>query len=312
MENLGPSLSPSPFSPVSLFPYHDHMTREWHISGGRTLPIGGRTLVMGVLNVTPDSFSDGGEFLSLASALEHAEQMISEGADIIDVGGESTRPGGAAIVTPDEELQRVLPVVAQLAKRSTVPISIDTTKASVARAALDAGASIVNDISGLRFDSQMADEVAKSGAGLVLMHSRGTPGALHGLPPVADIMEEVRSSLRSSIALAEQRGVKRESIVIDPGIGFGKSQEQNIELIAKLDQLIAAFPDFPLLIGTSRKSFLGRILADADGNLAPVEERFHASMASLTAAVLKGAHIIRVHDVKVSKETVRIADALAS
>jgi dihydropteroate synthase len=286
------------------------MTREWHISGGRTLPIGERTLVMGVLNVTPDSFSDGGEFFSLNSALAHAEQMIAEGADIIDVGGESTRPDGAAIVSPDEELQRVLPVIRQLAKRSTIPISIDTTKAPVARAALDAGAAIVNDISGLRFDSQIADEVAKSGAGLVLMHSRGMPGALHGLPPVADIIEAVTSSLRSSIAMAEQRGVKRESIVIDPGIGFGKSPEQNIELIAKLDQLVAAFPDFPLLIGTSRKSFIGRILADENANAAPVEERLHGSMASLTAAVLKGAHIVRVHDVKAAVETAHVVDAV--
>jgi len=286
------------------------MTREWHISGGRTLPIGERTLVMGVLNVTPDSFSDGGEFLSLDSALAHAEQMIAEGADIIDVGGESTRPGGAAIVSAEEELKRVLPVIEQLTKRSTVPISIDTTKASVARAALDAGAAIVNDISALRFDSQIADEVAKSGAGLVLMHSRGTPGALHGLVPVANIIEEVTTSLRSSIAIAEQRGVTRESIVIDPGIGFGKSQEQNLELIAKLDQLVAAFLDFPLLIGTSRKSFLGRILADENGNLAPVEDRLHGSMASLTAAVLKGAHIVRVHDVKAALETAHVVDAV--
>jgi dihydropteroate synthase len=283
------------------------MIRNCHIAGGSTLPIGERTLVMGVLNVTPDSFSDGGEFFSIESALAHAERMIAEGADIIDVGGESTRPGGAAIVSAEEELQRVLPVIRQLAKRSHIPISIDTTKAAVARAALDAGAAIVNDISALRFDSQIADEVAKAGAGLVLMHSRGTPSALHGLPPVEDIIEEVTSSLRDSIMLAEQRGVRRESIVIDPGIGFGKSQKQNIELIAKLDQLIAAFPDYPLLIGTSRKSFIGRILADANGNPAPVEERLHGSMATLTAAVLKGAHIVRVHDVKAAVETVRIA-----
>jgi len=262
---------------------------------------------MGVLNVTPDSFSDGGEFLSLESALAHAEQMIAEGADIIDVGGESTRPGGAAIVSANEELGRVLPVIEKLAARSSVPISIDTTKAIVARAALDAGAAIVNDISALRFDLDIADEVARSGAGLVLMHSRGTPGSLHRLPPVADIIGEVTSSLRNSIAMAERRGVKRESIVIDPGIGFGKSQEQNIELIAKLDQLIAAFPDFPLLIGTSRKSFIGRILAGPHDNPAPVEERFHGSMASLTAAVLKGAHIVRVHDVKAAVQTASVA-----
>ena len=283
------------------------MNRIWQIAGARTLPIGERTIVMGVLNVTPDSFSDGGEFLSLESALAHAEQMIAEGADIIDVGGESTRPGGAAIVSANEELGRVLPVIEKLAARSSVPISIDTTKAIVARAALDAGAAIVNDISALRFDLDIADEVARSGAGLVLMHSRGTPGSLHGLPPVADIIGEVTSSLRNSIAMAERRGVKRESIVIDPGIGFGKSQEQNIELIAKLDQLIAAFPDFPLLIGTSRKSFIGRILAGPHDNPAPVEDRFHGSMATLTAAILKGAQIVRVHDVKAAVQTASVA-----
>jgi dihydropteroate synthase len=175
---------------------------------------------------------------------------------------------------------------------------------------LNAGASIVNDISALRFDFHVADEAAKAGAGLVLMHSRGTPATMHKLPPVADIFHEVAKSLRSSIAMAERRGVKRETIVIDPGIGFGKSQEQNIELIAKLDQLVAAFPDFPLLIGTTRKSFIGRILPDADGNPAPVEERLHGSMATLTAAVLKGAHIVRVHDVKTAVETVRIAQEI--
>jgi dihydropteroate synthase len=284
--------------------------REWHIAGDRKLPIGERTLIMGVLNVTPDSFSDGGEFFSLDKALAHAEQMIVEGADIIDVGGESTRPGGAAIVSAEQELDRVLPVSRQVVARFSVPVSIDTTKASVARAALDAGASIVNDISGLRFDPEVADEVAKSGAGLVLMHSLGVPGALHGLPPVPNIIEEVTSSLRRSVELAELRGVKRESIVIDPGIGFGKSQEQNIELIAKLDQLIAAFPDFPLLIGTSRKSFLGRILADADGNSAPSEQRLHATMTTVTASILLGAHIIRVHDVKSAVETSKVADAI--
>ena len=286
------------------------MIREWHIAGGRRLPIGERTLVMGILNVTPDSFSDGGEFFSVDNAIAHAEQMIAEGADLIDVGGESTRPGGAAIVSTAEELDRVLPVIEQLAKRFDVPLSIDTTKASVARAALAAGAAIVNDISALRFEPEIADEATKSGAGLVLMHSRGTTGVLHGLEPVADIIEEVTSSLRSSIKIAEQRGVKRESIVIDPGIGFGKSQDQNLELIAKLDQIVAAFPDFPLLIGTSRKSFLGRILADEHGNPAPVDERLYASLATMTAAILKGAQIVRVHDVKVAIEAARVIDAV--
>ena len=280
------------------------MLREWHIAG-RTLPIGEHTLVMGVLNVTPDSFSDGAQFLSPEKALAHAEQMLAEGADIIDVGGESTRPG-AIVISPAEELQRVLPIIEELARRTTVPISIDTTKAVVARAALDAGAAIVNDISALRFDFHVADEVAKSGAGLVLMHSRGTPATMQRLPPVADIIEEVTSSLRSSVAMAERRGVRRESIVVDPGIGFGKTQEQNIELIAKVNQLAQVFPDFPILIGTSRKSFIGRLLDDA-----PVTDRLQGTMASITAAVLHGAHIVRVHDVKAAVETLRVADAIS-
>ena len=282
--------------------------QEWHIKGG-TLPIGERTLIMGVLNVTPDSFSDGNQFLSFDKAIKHAEQMIAEGADIIDVGGESTRPGGVP-VTAEEEIQRVVPVIEELAKRSETPISIDTTKSEVARAALDSGASIVNDISALRFDYHIADEAARVGAGLVLMHSRGSPATMHKLPPVPDIIEEVKRSLGSSIKMAERRGVKRESIVVDPGIGFGKSQEQNVELIAKLDQLVAAFSEFPLLIGTSRKSFIGRILANADGNPAPVEDRLHGTMASITAAILKGARIIRVHDVKATIETVRTIGAI--
>ena len=278
--------------------------RNWIIAGG-SLPIGERTLIMGVLNVTPDSFSDGGQFLSFDKAIERAEQIIAEGADIIDVGGESTRPGGATPISPEEELQRVVPVIAELAKRSTVPISIDTTKSLVARAALGAGAVIVNDISALRFDFYVADEVAKAGAGLVLMHSRGTPATMHRLPPVADILHEVTSSLRSSITIAERRGVKRESIVIDPGIGFGKSQDQNIELIAKLDQFARAFPDLPILIGTSRKSFIGKIL---DG--APADQRLYGTVATITAAILHGAHVVRVHDVKAAVETVRVADKI--
>ena len=284
------------------------MTRLWHIRN-RPLPIGERTLIMGILNVTPDSFSDGGQFVTLDTALAHAEQMISEGADIIDVGGESTRPGGEPVSTEDE-IKRVVPVIEALAKRVETPISVDTTKSEVARAALDAGAAIVNDISALRFDFYVADAAARAGAGLVLMHSRGTPATMHRLPPAAEIMHEVTSSLRASINMAERRGVKRESIVIDPGIGFGKTQEQNLELIAKLDQLIDAFPDLPILIGTSRKSFIGRILADESGTPAPPEDRLHGTMATITAAVLHGAHIVRVHDVKATAETIRVTESI--
>jgi dihydropteroate synthase len=284
------------------------MTRAWHIKG-RTLPIGERTLIMGILNVTPDSFSDGGQFVSVDAALAHAEQMILEGADIIDVGGESTRPGGEPVSVQDE-IARVVPVIEALARRSDVPISVDTTKSEVARVALDAGAAIVNDISALRFDFYVADAAARANAGLVLMHSRGTPATMHRLPPVADIMHEVTHSLRASINMAERRGVKRESIVIDPGIGFGKSQEQNLELLAKLDQLIAAFPDYPMLIGTSRKSFIGRLLADESGTPAPVEDRLYGTLATITTAILHGAHVVRVHDVKPTFDVVRIAHLL--
>jgi dihydropteroate synthase len=279
---------------------------EWKIAR-HVLPIGERTLVMGVLNVTPDSFSDGGKFSSLESALAHAEEMIAEGADIIDVGGESTRPPGAGLVSVEEESRRIVPLITRLAKISDVPLSVDTTKSEVARAALDAGAEIVNDISGLRFDPMLANEAARLGAGLVLMHSRGDAETLHKLEPVADIMTEVETSLRLSIAEAEGRGVARGAIALDPGIGFGKSQEQNVELIAKLDQFAPAFSTFPILVGTSRKSFIGRLL---DG--APVDERLHGTMATVAAAVLKGAHIVRVHDVKAAVETVRIVDAIKS
>ena len=279
------------------------MIREWKLAN-RSLAYGARTLVMGVLNVTPDSFSDGGQFFSFDRALAHAEQMIAEGADVIDIGGESTRPG-SEFVTEAEELRRVIPVIERLAAKSSVPISIDTTKSSVARAALDAGAGIVNDISGLRFDLAIADEVARSKAGLVLMHSRGTPKTMQKLPPVADIMSEVISSVRESLAVAAERGVACEAIAIDPGIGFGKTGEQNVEIIAKLDQLAGEFADFPILIGASRKSFIGKLL---DG--APADERLHGTIASVAASVLNGADIVRVHDVKAVVEAVRVADAI--
>jgi dihydropteroate synthase len=283
-------------------------TNGWQIKN-HTMPMHERTLIMGILNVTPDSFSDGGQCSSREEALAHAEKMIAEGADIIDVGGESTRPG-AEPISVEEEIKRVVPVIESLSQRFETPISVDTTKSEVARAALAAGASIVNDVSALRFDFYVADAVARAGAGLVLMHSRGTPATMHRLPPVADVMEEVVSSLRASIHMAERRGVKRESIVIDPGIGFGKSQSQNLELIARLHELTAAFPDYPLLIGTSRKSFIGRILADDSGTPAPAAERLYGTLATVAIAVFKGAHIVRVHDVKPTLDAIRVADLI--
>jgi len=276
---------------------------EWKI-GRRSLRYAERTLVMGILNVTPDSFSDGGQFLSPDRALAHAEQMIAEGADLIDVGGESTRPG-SEFVSEQQEIDRVVPVIERLSSNASIPISIDTTKSSVARAALQAGAEIVNDISGLRFDAAIADEAARTGAGLVLMHSRGTPKDMQQLPPVADIMTEVVSGLRESIRVANQHRVANENIVIDPGIGFGKTVEQNLELIAKLDELSREFPKFPIMIGTSRKAFIGKLLNDA-----PADERLHGTIATVVAAVMNGAHIVRVHDVKATVEAIRVADAI--
>lgn len=290
--------------------YYQRMTRSWQIKD-RVLPIGERTLVMGVLNVTPDSFSDGGRFFSRDKAIEHAQQMINEGADIIDIGGESTRPGNEGPVSIEDEIKRVVPVIEVLAKTTTIPISVDTTKSEVATAALDAGAAIVNDVSALRFDFYIADAAAKVGAGLILMHSRGTPATMHKLSPVADIMHEVTHSLGASLKMAQRRDVKKESIAIDPGIGFGKSQEQNLELIAKLDQLAAAFPEFPIVIGTSRKSFIGKVLVDETGNPAPSDQRLHGSLASITAAVMKGAHIVRVHDVRATLESLKVLEAIA-
>jgi len=281
------------------------MPREWHIAG-RKLLLDQHTLVMGILNVTPDSFSDGNQFLQSEKAIEHAHQLVAEGADLIDIGGESTRPG-ATPVEFDDEIRRVVPVIERLAKQLSVPISVDTTKPVVAAAALNSGAAIVNDVSALRFDFHVADVAAKAGAGLILMHSRGGPATMHGLPPVPDIVGEVITSLRESISIAEKRQVKRASIVVDPGIGFGKTQEQNLELIAQLRQISEAFVDYPLMIGTSRKSFIGRVF---DG--APVTERLHGTMASVAVAVLNGADIVRVHDVKAAVETVRNVNAITA
>jgi dihydropteroate synthase len=278
--------------------------REWKLPQ-HTLTLGKRTLVMGVINLTPDSFSEGGRWFTRKRAWDHAEQMIENGVDIIDIGGESTRPG-ADPVTEEEEIRRVQKYLnVMILLHSRVPYSIDTTKATVARVALDAGVEIVNDISGLRFDPSIADVAARYDAGLILMHSRGTFETMHKMEPVKNIMKEVVRDWRRGIAEALSRGVKREKIVLDPGIGFSKSKKQNVELLAKLDQLKAEFPDFPLLVGTSRKSFIGSLL-----NSAPVNKRVHGTMASVTAAVFKGADIVRVHDVRAAIETVRVADAI--
>src|SRR5713101_6483559 len=272
----------------------------------RTLVLGERTLVMGVLNVTPDSFSDGGKFLDPQKAVEHAFAMERDGADLLDVGGESARPGSTG-TSAEEELSRVLPVLQGLRGVLKIPISIDTRKAEVAEAAIAAGAEIINDVSGLKSDPQIAKVAARRGVPLILMHMRGEPRTMQKAPFARDVLKDVCSGLRASTARARKAGVRKFQIVIDPGIGFGKSFEQNYELLRKLPEL--AKLGYPLLVGTSRKGFLGATLA-RNGKPAPPEERLWATAATVTASILGGAHIVRVHDVAEMAQVARVADCL--
>jgi len=305
---------------------------QWNL-GGRVLELGKRTLIMGVVNVTPDSFSDGGQFLDRDQAIAHAERLLDEGADILDIGGESTRPGarvdagdrkpaetrlaetkkdaGAVsvpAVSPEEELKRVLPVIAELKrKHPTAVLSVDTYKASVARASVGAGAEIVNDVSGFRWDSQMAKTIAELKCGAVLMHMRGRPEEWRTLLPPGDIVLLVKRELKEWAEKAVLSGVRRERIVLDPGFGFGKSFDENYPLLARFSELQAA--GFPLLAGTSRKSFIGRTLG-RNGKDVPPEDRLYGTLATQTALILKGAHILRTHDVKAAVDAARVADAI--
>ncbi len=278
--------------------------RSWNTSR-RRIDLS-RPIVMAILNVTPDSFSDGGRFADPDAALQQAEIFVAEGADILDIGGESTRPGSTR-VSAEDEISRVVPVIEAISKRFDVPISIDTSKSEVARAALDAGAEIVNDISGLRFDEQIATVAAAANAGLVLMHSRGEFETMHSQPPVDDILAEVVADFRRSTSVALEHGVGTEQIVLDIGIGFGKTVEQNLELIAKLDTLVSEFLEHPMLVGTSRKSFIGKLL---DG--ASPDQRLSGSVATAVVAVWNGAKIVRVHDVRESVEAIKVVDTLKS
>jgi dihydropteroate synthase len=263
-----------------------------------------RPLIMGILNVTPDSFSDGGQYHSIDNAVERAERMIADGADFIDIGGESSRPGSSQ-VRDGEEIVRVVPVIEAVAKRFEVPISVDTYKSSVARAAIAAGASIVNDISAFRFDSSMPATVAELKGGVVLMHSRGTFQTLHSSPPADDIFSDVSEVFCRAIEVARSAGIANEAIVLDIGIGFGKTLEQNLQLISGVDRLIKKFPRYPFLIGTSRKSFIGKML---DG--APVDQRLEGSLATAAIAVWNGVRIVRTHDIKETSAALKIVDAL--
>jgi dihydropteroate synthase len=269
----------------------------------RLIPIE-KTLVMAILNVTPDSFSDGGKYFSMDEALRQAEQLIKEGADILDIGGESTRPQSAGI-SPEEEVRRVVPVIKAIVERFDLPVSIDTSKSEVAAEAVESGAEIINDVSGLVFDEKIAEIAAKFRTGLVLMHLRGTFETMHKQAPVENILPEVAGGLSKSIEKAKKFGVAENRIVLDAGIGFSKTFVQNLELIANLDKLVEEFPNFPMLVGTSRKSFLGKLLEDA-----PTDRRLQGSLASAAIAVWNGASIVRVHDVRETVETLKVIEAI--
>jgi dihydropteroate synthase len=280
---------------------------QW-LLGSHVLELGARTLVMGVVNVTPDSFSDGGAFLEPHRAVERALQLLEEGADIIDVGGESTRPGKKERVTPQMECDRVLPVIEKVRKQAPqAVISVDTYRAATAKWCVDAGAEIVNDVSGLAWDAAMAAALAKMKCGVVLMHMRGRPEEWRNLPPLPDPTSLVRKEMGEIAERALGAGIARERVVLDPGFGFGKSFDENYPLLAKFGELQEL--GFPLLSGTSRKSFIGKTLAKY-GEDAPPESRLCGSVAAAVASVMKGAHIVRVHDVKETVEAVRVADAI--
>ena len=276
-----------------------------HLRSG-VLELGERTLVMGVLNVTPDSFSDGGKFLDPRSAIEHALDMERAGADLLDIGGESTRPGSTE-TTAETELARILPVLEGLRGALKIPIAVDSRKSQVAEAAISAGAQIINDVSGLRFDRRLAEVAQHRGVPLILMHMRGEPATMQKGPFARDVIKDVAQGLRASIRKARAAGVRKSQIIVDPGIGFGKSFEQNYELLRKLPEL--AKLGYPLLVGTSRKGFLGATLA-RNGKPAPPEERLWATAATVTASILGGAHIVRVHDVAEMAQVARVADCL--
>ena len=276
---------------------------------GHRLELGSRTCVMGILNTTPDSFSDGGHYYDLADALAQGEKLVAAGADILDIGGESTRPFSEG-VSEEEELRRVLPVVEMLAPRIPVPISIDTTKAGVARRAIDAGAAIINDVSALRLDPEMADTAAAAGVPIILMHMLGTPRTMQVDPAYDDLFGEIHSFLEAAINTAVDRGIDRRLIIADPGIGFGKTVAHNLLLIKHPDAFETL--NVPLLIGPSRKAFIRTILkGDSDRDVTPdLPEVAGGTQAAVVAAVMGGAHIVRVHDVAATRATVTLADAV--
>lgn len=267
----------------------------------RILELDGVPLIMGILNVTPDSFYDGGRYFDRSRAEERAFRLVEEGADLLDIGGESTRPGSDS-VTPEEEIRRVVPLIEFLAGRIPIPISIDTYKAEVARVSLQAGAEMINDISGLTFDPDLVSVVAESGVPVVLMHTLGRPQVMQENPVYRDLIAEIKEFLAGAIQKAERSGVRPENIIIDPGIGFGKTVEHNLEIINRLADFQALGK--PVMVGPSRKSFVGKILDE------PVDERLEGTLAAVAIAAWNGAEIIRVHDVRAARKVVRIVTAI--
>jgi len=276
--------------------------KEYRLSWpGHSLDLGKRTCIMGVLNMTPDSFSDGGRYFNKDKAIERGISLVREGADILDIGGESTRPYSES-VPEEEEIERVAPVIEGLRKEIGIPISIDTCKANVARQALNSGASIINDISALRFDNSMASVAFQTGVPVILMHMQGTPGNMQANPSYQSLIPDIMGFLKSVIERGITAGIKRDMIIIDPGIGFGKTYEHNLRIIRDLKQF--SLLDLPVLLGTSRKSFIGRILGkDPD-------ERDIGTMATVSAGIMNGAHIVRVHNVKMAVETAKVIDEI--
>lgn len=270
--------------------------------GDRSLDLGEKTLIMGILNVTPDSFSDGGKFCSTGTAVDHALKMIEDGADIIDVGGQSTRPGAEAI-SIEEELRRVIPVITKIREKSDIPISIDTHRSKAASRAIEAGANIVNDISACRFDKEMSALIAKTNTPVIIMHIKGTPKDMQKNPVYDDVVSEIKTYLGDSISQLEAAGVDRGQVIIDPGIGFGKTTEHNLTIMNELEEFAAL--DRPILVGVSRKSVIGNVLD------LPVDKRIFGTAAAVAANIMKGAHIVRVHDVAEMRQVVRMIDAMS-
>jgi len=308
LRRLSPLLAREPRIPASLAQTIDSLLDNYLRSDykidcrGKVLDLGSRTHIMGILNVTPDSFSDGGLYADATRALEHARNMVTQGADIIDIGGESTRPG-ANPLTEEEELRRIIPVIERLTSEIAAPVSVDTYKSSVAIKALNAGASIVNDISGLRFSPDMARVVADHGAAVVIMHIKGTPRDMQMNPVYGDVIGEIMDHLEESAAIALKAGIVRNRIMIDPGIGFGKTLEHNLTILERLDEFRAL--GFPIVLGTSRKRFIGTVL-----DIAEPKDRIEGSAATVALGIQRGARIVRVHDVGYMTKVARTTDAI--